>query len=352
MLNIVISFDYELFMGQNYVSEEEVLIAPTYKLSKMLQSIGVSATFFADVLCPMRYRELGLSQFPDSFDRQLQDLYHYGHDVQLHIHPHWLKATQVGNNVTFDRKYYRIHNWMKENGDTKPIQELIHKGKEYILEVMGSVSDYKCIAFRAGGYCLQPESIIAPLLFSEGIRIDSSVCYGQAYNSDGMAYDYKNLPRKPNFFFNEKIGLRDVVQTKPCTGGIFEVPVWGYRSFPFRVIASKKNKTISDEKATGYGMAITQPKPLSFIDRIKGIVTGTNMLTFDFYNAESMVYMINMISREKMCRKKDVYIAIISHPKSQSNKHIENMREAIIQLKKNPRIRFVNMRDIAETKVL
>lgn len=353
MLNVVISFDYELFMGQNFVSEEDVLIKPSSKLSKMLRSVGVSATFFADVLCPIRYRELGLTQFPDAFDNQLVELNQDGHDVQLHIHPHWLKATKVGKEVEFERDSYRIHNWIKDNGDTNPVKDLIHQGKEYLVRVVGQEDkNYRCVAFRAGGYCLQPESLIAPLLYTEGIRIDSSVCYGRAYNSDGMAYDYTKMPQTPNIYFSEKIGLRDGVVTKPKSFGILEVPVWGYKSFPYRVIASKKNGKISDEKATGYGMSIKKPKPLTIVDRIKGVFTGSNMLTFDFYNAKSIVYMINKISRQRMCRDKDVYISIISHPKSQSDQHIENMRNAIRELEDNQNVRFVSMSEIANIKEL
>lgn len=52
--------------------------------------------FFANVLCPIRYRELGQERFPDAFDAQLRELHELGHDIQLHIHPHWLKATKIG----------------------------------------------------------------------------------------------------------------------------------------------------------------------------------------------------------------------------------------------------------------
>lgn len=52
MLYIVNTFDYEIFMGQNYVSEEEVLIKPTRKLCQMLCSEGVSSTFLQTFSVP------------------------------------------------------------------------------------------------------------------------------------------------------------------------------------------------------------------------------------------------------------------------------------------------------------
>lgn len=354
MLYIVNSFDYELFMGQNYVGEEEVLIKPTDKLSKMLYSEDVPSTFFADVLCPVRYRELGLHEFPDAFDKQLRELNYFGHDVQLHLHPHWLKASRVGREVEFDRKYYRIHNWISSSGNATPLRSLIRQGKRYLEKTIKPVDDsYNCIAYRAGGYCLQPESVMAPILYAEGIRIDSSVCYGHAYNKDGMLYDYTCLPKVYNQFFSEKHGLAEGMQDEPQDEeSIFEVPVWGFKSFPYRVIASKKNKKISNAVVTGSGMALTQPGQIGFLERFKRILTACNMLTFDFFHADSMVYMINKIAQERVCREKDVFISIISHPKGQSNQHIDNMQAAIRRLKQNSYIRFVSMKQVAAIKNL
>ena len=354
MLYIANTFDYEIFMGQNYVSEEEVLIKPTRKLCQMLCSEGVSSTFFADVLCPIQYRELGHDRFPNAFDTQLRELHQLGHDIQLHIHPHWLKTTKIGGVIEFDRKYYRIHNWIENDVDTTPIKALVRKGKSYLEQILTSIdASYNCIAFRAGGYCLQPEQLIAPILYEEGIKIDSSVCYGHKYTNDGMRYDYTNLPLIYNQYFSQKHGLQDGLQERPIgIESLFEVPVWGYKSFPHRAIASKMNKKISNAKPTGHGMSITPAAPLNTLARIKRIFTAYNMLTFDFFHSDSMVYMINQISKSSTCRKKDVFISIISHPKCQSDQHIDNMQRAIRQLKKNPKVRFVSMKQIAELKNL
>ncbi len=341
-------------MGENYENEEDVLIKPTHLISEMLKEEGVSATFFADVLCPIRYRELHQFVFPEMFDNQLCEMSKSGHDVQLHIHPHWLKATEVGRVVKFDRTFYRIHNWQKDDGENSPIKQIIHQGKEYLERVMHTVDkNYNCIAFRAGGYCLQPECLLAPILSDEGILIDSSVCRGFSYDGDGMYYDYSDLPKVYNSFFSKDVGLCDALTTKPTAeSGIFEVPCWGVKAFPQRIIASKKNRKITDAKPKGAGMSITPTKPLGFFDRVHNIFSAYNMLTFDFYNADSMVYMIDSIANKKDCHNNDVYISIISHPKIQSLEHISNMRCALTQIKKNPNIRLLNMRQIVELKGL
>lgn len=349
MLYISITFDYELFMGENYVDEEEVLISPTSKLSTMLSEEGISGVFFADVCSPMRYRELGKKDFSDMLDEQLVELVGQGHDVQLHIHPHWLTATKVGKHIEFDRNYYRLHNWEKESSGS--MKKIIHDGIEYLKDVIRPVDqDYRCVAYRAGGYCLQPEEQLADILYNEGIRIDSSVCVGFSHDGDGMYYDYKSLKPYRNFYFN-KMHPITMQHEDRINEAIFEVPVGSYGRFPQRIVASKINRKITSRPNNGTGMKlsltqVTNKKPIW--NRVEKSIHAFNMVTFDFYNAASMKYMIEHICKEQNCSNRDVFLATISHPKLLSDEHIDNMRKAIVGLKRNPNICFVNMQDIAK----
>lgn len=348
MLHISITFDYELFMGKNYKNEKEILINPTHKLALMLKELGISATFFADVCCPIRYRQLKKTEFPDMFDNQLKELISLGHDVQLHIHPNWLTATEVGSNVVFDRNSYRIHNWAGKNADYSKVTEIVHQGKEYLNNVLLPVlPEYECIAFRAGGYCLQPEKKISEILYDEGIRIDSSACIGLSYSGGGMYYDYATYPSFPNMYFNSEFGLYDAKKEK-LNKCIFEIPVFGYRTFPYRAVASKLNSKISFTPENGIGMKLDHlpQKKHNPISRIKQILSASNMLTFDFYNSKSMIYMIKRIKKEYACRENDIYISIIAHPKAQSDEHISNMREVCEEILKDKDIVFQNLYEV------
>lgn len=349
MLYICISFDYELFMGENYVEERKVLIEPSEALSKMLAAEGVSGCFFADVCCPMQYRKMGMAEFPELFDKQLQDFVQAGHDVQLHIHPHWLKATEVGRHVKFDRQYYRLHNWQEESDNA--IADIIHTGTRYLYDVITPVDpDYQCVAYRAGGYCLQPEQQLAEILYREGIRIDSSVCQGFSHIGDGMQYDYRDVPPCSNFYFSREHSISEDIRSR-IPGGILEVPVGSYGTFPYRIISSKLNGKISDSAPKGHSMTLAKKETdgkRSFIQRIRNSVHAVDMVTFDFYDANSMKYMIKRIYSEMDCKNSDVFIATIAHPKGLSKEHIEHMSRVIRNIKKNKGIRFVNMRDIAD----
>ena len=153
---------------------------------------------------------------------------------------------------------------------------------------------------------------------------------------------------------NDTIGLYDE-ETQKIESSVFEVPVGGYSSFPYRLIASKLNKKISDEPQNGCGMKLetnSKPKKEKLYSRIQKSVNATNMLTYDSYNAESVTYMINRIEKENRHRGKDVFITTIAHPKCMSDAHIFNMKKSIMKLQKNKNIRFVNMQDIAYIKNL
>ena len=350
MLYVALTFDYELFMGENYVSEEEVLIKPTENLAKMLHELGVSGTFFADVCCPIRYREKGQYDFPKLFDEQIQWLIKNGQDVQLHIHSNWVGASEIGRKVVFDSESYRLHNWDKGNQKGN-VFKIITNGMDYLNNIILPInSAYKCIAYRAGGYCLQPEQDLIPLLYQAGIRIDSSVCRGMYYDGDGMYYDYRDVPHSNNVYLNDTFGLKDE-KTCDIKDGVFEVPVGGYSTFPYRLLASKMNKKITCEAPRGCGMALTKKTNVidyNFIERVKQARNSTNMLTFDSYYKNSIIYMLNRMAKEEGRNKKDVFVATIAHPKCMSEQHIQNMRESIIAIKKNKCITFVNMQEIAQ----
>ena len=44
MLNVCITFDYELFLGKNNASYQEILFQPTDRLIELLSRKGVSGT--------------------------------------------------------------------------------------------------------------------------------------------------------------------------------------------------------------------------------------------------------------------------------------------------------------------
>lgn len=345
MLNLCVTFDYELFMGENYRTEDEILIRPSDAIGEMLHEIGVRATFFADVCCPMRYRQLGRFAFPQQFDEQLVRLHALGHDVQLHIHPNWLAADEVGKTVRFAREKFRLHNWASGE-DYAPVAKIISEGKAY-LERLLTPGDpgYRCVAFRAGGYCLQPEQKLARPILDAGLVIDSSVCCGFAHEGDGMHYDYKAFPAPFNCFFSENVGL-EARSAEATERSVFEIPVGGFGRFPQRLIASRMNGSFQRSEVGGRSMSLEPCAPSKgILRRIRNSVGAANMLTFDSYNAGAMTYMLRSLAKHT---KNELFTAVIAHPKMMRAPQIADMRTTLLSLKGNGALRFVTMTDSAE----
>ena len=82
------------------------------------------------------------------------------------------------------------------------------------------------------------------------------------------------------------------------------------------------------------------------MNRIKRILTATNMVTFDFYSADAMIYMLRRIEKEN--RGREVFLSVIAHPKGQTDIHIENMKRAVGQLLDTQKFNFVSMRQIGD----
>lgn len=345
MLNICITFDYELFMGENFLPEEEILIRPSDAIGQMLRDVGVSATFFADVCCPMRYRELERFAFPQQFDDQLVRLHSLGHDVQLHIHPNWLAADEVGEKVRFERDKFRLHNWA-DGDDYGNVTQIIRSGKRYLEDLLTPADPaYRCVAFRAGGYCIQPEQKIARSLLDAGLVIDSSVCCGFAHEGDGMSYDFRSFREPFNCRFSESVGFA-AQSSEKTDDAIFEIPIGGYARFPQRLIASRLNAPIQKEEARGKTMSLQgAAESRSLLHRIRSSVKAVNMLTYDSYNAKAMTYMVRSLAKRT---KGEVFFAVIAHPKMMHDAQLANLRTSLLKLKDNRNIRFVTMRESAD----
>ena len=67
---------------------------------------------------------------------------------------------------------------------------MVIQGIDYLNEIAKPVNpDYKCTAFRAGGYNLENSPVIFNILEKNGIQIDSSICHNCYFASDITTID-------------------------------------------------------------------------------------------------------------------------------------------------------------------
>ena len=227
MIYILYSGDYEVFLGGNYRPESEILLEPTRLALDTFESISVPVTLFADLLCLWRYRELGFGEFPDQVDDQLRQVVRRGHDVQMHIHPHWPK-TDIERREDGSTHYHVDSVWIYPGPHIPDIYKFMLKylmeGKEYLNHLLKEVSsDYQCVAYRAGAYGIVPgEKEILAALEDAGYLIDSSVVpdYPGIDVAGTPMVSFKNVPKRGNYWLSQKWGL-----TRPADEGVFEIPV-------------------------------------------------------------------------------------------------------------------------------
>ena len=143
-MNIFLTFDYELYFGERSGSVQKCIIDPTEMLMKVSEKHGVKIVQFVDVGFLIKLDEFR-KQFPtlendyELLKNQLHQLVKNGHEIQLHIHPHWEDSFFDGSKWVINIDRYRIHDF-----DDASIKSIV---KRYIDELAKYTDRKKIIAY-------------------------------------------------------------------------------------------------------------------------------------------------------------------------------------------------------------
>jgi len=220
---IILTCDYEIF-GDGTGSIESCLIEPTESMLKIANKYSVPLTLMVDICEYHAFKnEEEKKSFPDGYtpaswiEKQLIDCIQSGHDVQLHIHPQWTNYTYYK-----ERNEFRVDmgRWKVSSISYDELCKILKRGKETLENLLKPYKiEYRCFAFRAGAWSIQPERDVLRALSDTGFRIDSSVAPGCSYKDSLTAYDFRQMPDKPFWHIKENL--------KTDSGkGILEVPVY------------------------------------------------------------------------------------------------------------------------------
>ena len=220
-INVLYSIDYEVFWTRND-DEVRVLVEPTECLLRQAEELGVRYTLFVDVLCLFRYRELDLHRFVDAVEDQLRDAVRRGHDVQTHLHPHWLTAERKDDTWSFDNEAFLLGNLGYADQVCSKTKELLSRARQYFEALLRPVSPhYRTVAYRAGGFGLQPqERAVLKALEETGYLIDSSVVPGMRRPTGRYQVDFTSVPARGNWIIGSEGGLE-----RESASGLLEVPI-------------------------------------------------------------------------------------------------------------------------------
>lgn len=331
MLIICPTADYEIYLGGNHLSVEEVLFEPTRKLLDLWSEFGVKATLFPDICSVWRHRELGIADYADRFERQIQDAAAAGHDIQLHLHPEWRAAEKDGNAWRFAPGTRALHDLGFAADDPGGAPALIRRGVRYLTELLARVSPrYRCLAFRAGGWILRPERELVSALLSEGIRVDASVIPGMVSPRTDYAIDFRRVPDRPTWFIGAETGIEHDTGDR---SDLLEISIASYRgTFPMlqHVVNELRLRRRSQGMAQplrGYPVTKAGPRPgpaRRIVNRFRKLMIPRVLDIADTH--ESMLTTVRSYLRRYDCRSNDVAVCFNGHPKDTYDYHLVELR--------------------------
>jgi len=298
-MRILITLDYEVFLGKETGSVTNDLIIPLNELTSVANNHGIKFSLFVDASYIYMLKKLGKEhlKLKNDYDKicfNLNKLSNEGHDIELHIHPHWFFSTYNKDKWIIDSSHYKFSDIKKDEAE-----EIFSESKKLLEEI----TNKKIIAFRAGGFSAQPTVLLTHLFKQNNIKADCSVYTGASYNSKYQKYDYKDSCTKELYNFSNNICKEDI------NGEFTEIPISSLNISPcfYWKLASRKIIGIKSDKTWGDGITVKTSSE-SIINRLTK--KSKAMATIDGYK-------ISYLPRLCDLRKKEgkTLTTIIGHPK-------------------------------------
>ncbi len=211
---LVVSQDYELFFRRSG-SIEKCLIEPTDMLLDFADRSGIRITFFVDagMLCRMRQLSVSnpsMARDLSRIEQHVRSIHTRGHEIGLHIHPHWEDTRWVENAWDFAGTRYQLRDFT-----TEEVSDVVSRYTASLNEICdGNVS-----TFRAGGFCIEPFDLLRGPLLENGITVDSSIVPGARLDDDDKGINFTAAPTNSWWQFDES-------PLQPSKNGPFlEIPI-------------------------------------------------------------------------------------------------------------------------------
>lgn len=318
-MNIFLTFDYELYFGTTTGTVERCITGPTELLTTVAEDEGIKLCHFVDIGFLIRL-EAEMKKYPSLASdhtllcRQLEKLSQKGHDLQLHIHPHWEDSYYDGSRWICNIQRYKLADFSPPE-----ISDIVSR---YKTRLSAFTSAERVHTFRAGGWCIQPFHQLKEALYENGISIDSSVFANGHFSSDQYAYDFRGAPLTGRWKFNNN--PLSIQEEGPFTeipiSSIYNSPLFYWRLFLLGRLNPYEHKPLGD------GVPIPAP------GQRFGILTRWthNTVSVDGYNAS----LLNRALRQHLRLKKSDMV-VIGHPKALTRYGLKALQQFIRRHKSN-----------------
>lgn len=300
---ILLTFDYELFLGAKSGSVDNCLIVPTDILLNVMERHQTKAVFFIDTTYIMRMSELADSNTNvkrdlEKIKQQLICIVKSGHKIYHHIHPHWV-----------DAQYNDKENqWSLSNDEHYCVETLSAEQKSrifdfsvsFLSEIMSSAGlEYDCRGFRAGGLHIEPFA---------SVKNEFARC--------GISEDYSSEAPIENM--TESYRFEDSTLVPATDGRFTEYPISKIRICGLRKILNgiffRLTRNCSKYQRIGDGVPSAPKKVNVQVPQSK--FEFTLPISIELLTPVLLPYYKKLLKRYS-------YIHFLSHPKLQSRKTIE-----------------------------
>lgn len=305
-LSTILTFDYELFLGNPSGHAQTSLLDPTEKILDIFKKYKAKGVFFIDVCFLERCRK-DAPELYALISAQIKKMYQSGHELGVHTHPHWVDAHFSNDQwsfCSFDK--FRLHTF-----ESQHIVNIFKTGVESLQRIV-SDDNFLPKSFRAGGWCVQPFADLSSAFRTVGLKIDSSVVPGLFSDKRPLHYyDFLNAPSAPAWKFSE-----DPLHPND-KGDLIEMPVTVLEVSGLELFVNKILLGLKNQKPFGDGRGVfgeTSKK-----NQLKRIFK-TNLRKFSV-ESTSLWLLKRMLRRVKNKRP----IHFVMHPKSLTPHALDNI---------------------------
>ena len=219
---LILSQDYELFFSDSG-TVEKCLFEPCDALAASARRLGLPITFFVDagmLRCMERFARgnRAVASMLESIRLHLVSLAAAGHEIALHVHPHWEESAWCDGRWDFSGSRFRLHEFPADR-----IASICADYSRCLAELTGKPPT----AYRAGGFCVEPFAELRGPLSDSGIRVDASVVPGAYLADPDKGFDFRRVPDDEWWPFSES------TLTPDASGPFVEVPVTPIRLSAF-----------------------------------------------------------------------------------------------------------------------
>ena len=308
---VVLSQDYELFF-QTSGSIEKCLLEPGEMLMNFASQHDSRLTFFVDAGMLLAFdrfsaQDRSLARSASAVRRQLQAIAKAGHELALHVHPHWEDTRYVDGTWDFSGTRYRLDEFADDE-----VAAIFRSN----FDAIQSLTPEPVVSYRAGGFCIEPFSLIAATMRDLGVTVESSVVPGAILVDSAKGFDFSKVADEPWWFFDSS----PLVASEG--GEMLEIAVTPYRvsaAFYWGRLYDRLTSGQSSEKiGDGVSKAIGKPE---IIRRLLG-QSRVSELSIDDAKAPYLAAPAIRRQRRKVWH-------LMGHPKLLSKRSLEQLSEFI-----------------------